>query len=42
VVEKRARYSHLQAKKRAGRRLTAAEAAECMDLLPFVSVDEEV
>jgi hypothetical protein len=41
VVEKRSRYSHLQAKKRAGGKLSAAEAAELMDLLPFVSTDEE-
>ncbi len=40
VVEKRARYSRLQAKKRAGGKLTAAEAHELMDLLPFVSTDE--
>jgi hypothetical protein len=41
VVEKRARYSHLQAKKRAGGKLSAAEADEFMNLLPFVSVGEE-
>ena len=41
VVEKRARYSHLQAKKRAGGKLSAVEADECMNLLPFVSVDGE-
>lgn len=41
VVEKRARYSHLQAKKRAGGKLSAAEAGEFMNLLPFVSVDGE-
>jgi hypothetical protein len=40
VVEKRARYSRLQAKKRAGGKLSAAEAHEMMDLLPFVSTDE--
>jgi hypothetical protein len=40
VVEKRARYSHLQAKKRAGGKLSATEAHELMDLLPFVSDDE--
>jgi energy-coupling factor transporter ATP-binding protein EcfA2 len=40
VVEKLARYSHLQAKKRGGGKLSATEAAEFMNLLPFV-VDEE-
>ena len=40
VVDKRARYSRLQAKKRAGGKLSAAEADELMDLLPFVSTDE--
>ena len=40
MVEKRARYSRLQAKKRAGGKLSAAEAHELMDLLPFVSTDE--
>jgi len=41
VVEKRSRYSRLQAKKRAGGKLSAAEADELMDLLPFVSTGEE-
>jgi predicted ATPase len=41
VVGKRSRYSRLQAKKRAGGKLSTAEAAELMDLLPFVSTGEE-
>ncbi len=42
VVKKRAEYSRLQSKKRAGAKLSAAEEQELQGLLPFVSVDEEV
>lgn len=41
VVEKRSRYSYLQAKKRAGSKLSADEKREFMDLLPFITMDEE-
>lgn len=41
VVEKRALYSKLQSKKRAGAKLSPAEEDDLQGLLPFVSVDEE-
>lgn len=41
AVVARARYSRLQAKKRAGGKLSAAEKEEFQESLPFVSVAEE-
>lgn len=41
VVEKRALYSKLQSKKRAGGKLSQAEEDDLQGLLPFVSVDEK-
>ena len=41
IVEKRAEYSKLQAKKRAGAMLTSIEEKNLQGLLPFVETDEE-
>ena len=41
VVEKRALYSKLQSKKRAGAKLSPTEESDLQGLLPFVSVDEK-
>jgi hypothetical protein len=41
VVEKRARYSKLQSKKRAGAKLSPTEEHDLQGLLPFVTVDEK-
>lgn len=41
VVQKRARYSKLQTKKRTGAKLSVTEENELQGLLPFVRVDEE-
>ena len=41
VVEKRARYSKLLSKKRAGAKLSAVEQHDLQGLLPFVCVDEK-
>jgi hypothetical protein len=41
VVEKRAQYSKLQSKKRAGAKLSAAEEKDMQALLPFVETGEE-
>jgi predicted ATP-dependent endonuclease of OLD family len=41
VVEKRAQYSRLQSKKRAGAKLSASEEKDLQGLLPFVETGEE-
>jgi predicted ATP-binding protein involved in virulence len=41
IVEKRAQYSKLRAKKRAGAKLTSAEEKDLQGLLPFVETGEE-
>jgi energy-coupling factor transporter ATP-binding protein EcfA2 len=41
VVEKRARYSKLQSKKRAGGKLSVSEEKDLQGLLPFVETGEE-
>jgi predicted ATP-binding protein involved in virulence len=41
VVEKRAQYSRLKAKKRAGAKLSTTEEKDLQGLLPFVETGEE-